>query len=270
MSESEQAAAVVRERLGDVRPRLGIVLGSGLDAVAEQVTWAESIEYGDLPGFPLPTVAGHSGSLLVGRLGNTEVALLRGRSHVYESGRSDGMRGPLETLKALGCGTLILTNAAGSVMPYAVPGSLVLITDHIALGLPNPLVGEHSPERFLDMSQAYDPALIKSLSDLARGLAIHVHQGVYMWFSGPSFETPAEIRAANHLGADLVGMSTVPETVLARFLGLRVAGISVVTNFAAGMEGQLLSHEQTMRAAGAAAQDLARLLSSFAEGLGGE
>lgn len=270
MSESERAAVVVRERLGDVRPRLGVVLGSGLDAVAERVTWAESVRYSDLPGFPSPTVAGHSGSLLVGRLGNTEVALLRGRSHCHESGRSDGMRTPLETIKALGCETLILTNAAGSMMPYAAPGSLVLITDHIALGMPNPLVGEGASERFIDMTEAYDPALVKSFSDLARGLAIHIHQGVYMWFSGPSFETPAEIRAANHLGADLVGMSTVPETILARFLGIRVAGISVVTNFAAGMGEQALSHEQTIRAAGSAADDLARLLSSFAEELSGE
>jgi len=270
MNDSAQAVAVVRGRLGDVRPRLGIILGSGLDAVAERVTWAESIGYAELPGFPQPSVQGHAGTLLLGRLGNTEVALLRGRSHYYESGQSDGMRCPIETLKGLGCETLILTNAAGSMMPYAAPGSLVLITDHIALGLPNPLVGESAAERFQDMSDAYDPELVKALNDHARGLAIHIHRGVYMWFSGPSFETSAEIRAANHLGADLVGMSTVPETILARFLGLRVAGISVVTNYAAGMGEEPPSHEQTLRAAGDAADDLARLLSAFAEELGSD
>ncbi len=262
---AERSVALVRERLGDFEPKLGIILGSGLDAVADGVTEAKSVPYTELQGFPQPTVEGHSGALVVGRLGGVATAVLRGRSHVYESGRSDAMRVPLETLRRLGCETLLLTNAAGSLMPYAAPGSLALVTDHIGIGLPNPLMGEVSATRFLDMVDAYDPSIRRTLGAAAHRLGIHLHQGVYMWFGGPSFETPAEIRAAKNFGADLVGMSTVPEVIIARFLGYRVAAISVVTNFAAGLAEDPLSHEHTVQVAGVAAKHLTRLLEESVE-----
>jgi len=248
------------------RPKVAVVLGTGLDSFAEEVEPVADIPYAELPGFPQPTVRGHAGQLRLGRIGALPVAVLRGRTHYYEFGQADGMRLPIETLAALGCETVVLTNAAGSLRMDMPPGALMGITDHINFTGVNPLFGETGNSRFVDMVDAYDPVLLQRLVAAAKALGIVCHTGVYIWFCGPSFETPAEIRAARTLGADAVGMSTVPETILARHAGMRVAGLSLMTNYAAGMTADKLGHEQTMAVAREAAGRVRRLLRRFLEG----
>ena len=264
MSTAE-AIAAIRRRAGPVAPRLGMVLGSGLGPVAEAVSEAVAIPYAEIPGFPRPGVEGHHGRLVLGRLGGLPVAVLQGRAHYYESGRADVMKTPISALAGLGCEMLLLTNAAGSLRRPVGPGSLMLIADHINFGGANPLFGVTDGSQFLDMSTTYDPALRRTMQDAAAGLGLTLPTGTYMWFSGPSFETPAEIRAADRLGADAVGMSTVPEAILARHAGLRVVAISVITNLAAGMEAVELSHETTMALAAEGAETLRRLVTAFCE-----
>lgn len=264
MSTAE-AIAEIRRRAGPVAPRLGMVLGSGLGPVAEAVSEAVAIPYAEIPGVPRPGVEGHHGRLVLGRLGGLPVAVLQGRAHYYESGRADVMKTPISALAGLGCEMLLLTNAAGSLRRPVGPGSLMLIADHINFGGANPLFGITDGSQFLDMSAAYDPALRRTMQDAAAGLGLTLPAGTYMWFSGPSFETPAEIRAADRLGADAVGMSTVPEAILARHAGLRVVAISVITNLAAGMEAVELSHETTMALAAEGAETLRRLVTAFCE-----
>lgn len=243
-----------------LRPKIGLVLGSGLGGLVDSLADSVSIPYGQLPGFPEPTVSGHGGALVVGTLSGTPLAVLSGRAHYYERGRADAMRFPLELLKALGVTTLILTNSAGSLRDDAPPGSVMMIADHINLAGGNPLIGETTDARFVGMTAAYDADLRAVAAVAARAEAIPLATGVYAWFSGPSFETPAEIRMAGVLGADAVGMSTVPEVILARFLGLRVLAFSVITNMAAGITGAELSHEETRRMAPEGGAKLARLL----------
>jgi purine-nucleoside phosphorylase len=267
MSEAAAALAAVRARSGDRSPTVALVLGSGLGALADALDDPIVFAYDELPGFPRPTVKGHAGTLGLGRLGGTEVAVMKGRAHYYEAGRADGMRVPLRVLREPGCQTLVLTNAAGSLDREAGPGSLMLITDHINFSGLNPLIGDQDEVRFVDLTEAYDAALRGRMVETAARLGLPLHQGVYMWFSGPSFETPAEIRAARVLGADAVGMSTVPEAILARQAGLRVVALSTITNLAAGMEEAPLDHAQTLHFAQQAAGDLSRLLTAFLEGL---
>ncbi|MFQ5564831.1 MAG: purine-nucleoside phosphorylase [Paracoccaceae bacterium] len=262
------AARIVRDRAGAGAPRLAIVLGSGLGALAEDIEDAVSIPFADLPGFPASGVTGHAGALVVGGLRGTRVALLAGRAHYYEPGDAGAMRVPVETLAALGCGTLALSNAAGSTCEEMAPGALMAITDHINWSGRNPLIGAAGDARFVDLSQAYDPTLLARLRAVAAAQGIELHEGVYAWFSGPSFETPAEIRAIRMLGADAVGMSTVPEVILARFCGLRVAAVSVITNFAAGMGTAPLGHDQTKAEAAKAEGKFRALIAGFAEGFG--
>lgn len=256
----EPATAVIRARAGGRAPKVALVLGSGLGALADELRDAVTVPYDDLPGFPRPGVKGHAGTLSLGRLGDTEVAVMRGRAHYYEAGRADGMRAPLRALREVGCEILVLTNAAGSLRRAAGPGSLMLLTDHINFSGTNPLIGDSGEPRFVDLTAAYDPDLRGSFLASAERLGIALHQGVYMWFSGPSFETPAEIRAAGALGADAVGMSTVPEVILARQCGLRVAALSIITNLAAGMADGALDHTQTLHYAERAVGDLKRLV----------
>jgi purine-nucleoside phosphorylase len=241
-------------------PRVGIVLGSGLGDFGNLVEDAVRIPYGDLEDFPVTSVSGHAGSLILGRLAGVPVAVMAGRGHYYESGRSDVMRVALETLKAIGIADLVLTNAAGSLREEFPPGSVMLISDHVNIGNHNPLVGEPSEKRFVGLTEAYDSGLRRSAMQAADAEAIALHQGVYMWFSGPSFETPAEIRAARVLGVDAIGMSTVPEVILGRFLGLNVLAFSVITNYAAGMTGAELSHAETKEIAPQGGEKLARIL----------
>jgi purine-nucleoside phosphorylase len=239
------------------------VLGTGLSGLADKVEHAIALPYAAIPGFPRSGVSGHAGRLVVGRLEGRRVALLHGRAHFYESGDAGIMRVPLATLAALGAGSLLLTNAAGAVNPAFRPGSLVLITDHINLSGPNPLIGDEGDGRFVPMTDAYDPALREAFRRAAARAGVALGEGVYLWFSGPSFETPAEIRMAGILGADLVGMSTVPEAILARRIGLRVAALSMVTNLAAGIEGAAPSHAETKDVAAQGAASLEALVRAY-------
>lgn len=254
------AADFLKGRLGGLAPRYGIVLGSGLGSLVDAVAEPLRIPYADIPGFPVSSVSGHAGEFVAGRIGDTPVAVLSGRAHYYERGDANAMRVPIETLKRIGVENLILTNSAGSLREDMPPGSVMRIADHIAFAGANPLIGLESDERFVGMTNAYDAALAIGMEEAAERLGIPLARGVYMWFSGPSFETPAEIRMARILGADAVGMSTVPEVILARFFGLKVAAASVVTNFAAGMTGSELSHEETKQMAPLGGTRLAAIL----------
>jgi purine-nucleoside phosphorylase len=256
---AEKNADLIRAK-SSIMPAAGIVLGSGLGDFVREIEGAVAIPYAELEGFPAPSVSGHAASLVLGRVAGTPVAVLAGRGHYYEHGRADAMRAALEALKALGAEALVLTNAAGSLKPEIGPGSVMLVTDHINFANRNPLIGEPTDARFVGMTQAYDAELQEAARKAAQDVGVDLAEGVYMWFSGPSFETPAEVRAARVLGADAAGMSTVPEVILARFLGLRVVAFSVVTNYAAGMTGAELSHEETKEMAPLGGRKLARLL----------
>jgi len=261
--------SIVQARAGAEPPELAFVLGSGLGGFADKVEGAVSVAYSELPGFPKPGVGGHAGRLVIGRLAGRRVALLQGRAHYYEEGRADAMKIPVRLIKAMGAKSLILTNAAGSLHADRPPGALMLISDHINLTGQSPLFGDKGDSRFVDMVGAYDAGLREAFQRAAKHERIDLSEGTYIWFAGPQFETPAEIRMAKILGADAVGMSTVPEAILARQAGLKLAALSIITNLAAGMDKGKLSHEQTQKAAAMAAQDLSRLLIAFlAEGAG--
>jgi len=256
------AADRIRSRR-DLPYSVGLVLGSGLGGLADAVTDAVRIPYALLPGFPSSGVSSHKGEIVAGRLEGVPVIVFAGRAHYYERGDAAAMRAPIATLKALGCDTLLLTNAAGSLRTEVGPGEIMLLTDHINFAGANPLIGEPTDERFVGMTGAYDASLRAALLGAAEREGIRLTTGVYMWFSGPTFETPAEIRMARTMGADAVGMSTVPEVILARFYRLRVAAVSTITNFAAGMTGAELSHEETKALAPIGAAKLERVLRRF-------
>jgi purine-nucleoside phosphorylase len=264
-SESQQAVSVILGRTGGRPVDVGIVLGSGLGAIADHLTAPIVLAYRDLPGFARPLVGGHEPELVIGTLGTACVAVMKGRIHYYERGDIAAMRVPLETLSLLGATAVVLTSAAGSTRQEIKPGSLVVIRDHINLTGLNPLIGEADDARFVDLSVAYDPHLRERFAKAAADAGRRIVEGVYMWQPGPSFETPAEIHAARLLGADLVGMSTVPEVIIARHLGLKVLGVAMVTNFAAGLAAEPLSHAQTMRAAAASIVPLTRVLVKLLE-----
>jgi purine-nucleoside phosphorylase len=260
--EGDPAAAVVRARI-DLRFEVGIILGSGLGGLADKVTEPVRIPYRDLPGFPVSTVSSHHNELICGWLEGVPVLVFSGREHYYENANAAAMRGPLAMLKALGADTLIATNAAGSLRTEVGPGELMLVTDHIAFSGPNPLIGVRTDRRFVGLTSAYDPDLRAALLGAAEREGVMMTTGVYMWFSGPSFETPAEIRMARIVGAHAVGMSTVPEVILGRFFGLRCAAISNVVNFAAGMTGAELSHTETKMLAPLGAAKLERIIRRY-------
>jgi len=263
---SEVASIIAAAKPG-FKPNVGLILGSGLGPMADDVTEATILDYRDLPGFPQPSVEGHAGRLSLGKIGDTPVAVLQGRSHFYEHGRADAMKIPVRTLHAIGCESLILTNAAGSLDSAMGPGSVMMITDHINLIQSSPLYGESGNGRFVDMVGAYDTGLQQHSRDAAQSVGVALHEGIYVWFSGPHFETPAEVRFARLIGGSAVGMSTAPEVILARQAGMKVAGFSIITNLGAGMGDAPLSHEHTMDvAAGAAAGDLRRLLNRMIAG----
>ena len=260
-----EAAAFLRERGFGGPFALAVVAGTGLGPLAEALASPRSLAYAEIPHCPVSGVTGHAGRLVAGTLAGRPVLLFQGRAHPYEHGEADAMRVPVGLVAALGAPPLLLTNAAGSLLPEAGPGSLALVTDHLNLSGMNPLIGEPSDARFVPMVNAYDPALRAGLHRAAEAAGLRLHEGVYAWFSGPSFETPAEIRMAGRLGADLVGMSTVPEVILARFFALRVAALSLVTNYAAGFTGGAPSHAETKRVAATAAADVVRLLTAWLE-----
>jgi xanthosine phosphorylase len=262
---AERAGAALAERGGGA-PRVGIVLGSGLGAVADAVQQPVVVGYHELPGFPRPSVAGHAGRAVLGRLAGVPVAVLQGRAHLYEGGDPETLRTPVRALRVAGAEVLVLTNAAGSLRADLLPGSLMAIADHINLTGFNPLVGpndERVGPRFLSLRDAYDPVLRATLRDVAAEQSTALAEGVYVAVSGPSFETPAEIRAFRALGADAVGMSTVPETIVARHCGLRVVAVSTITNLAEGLSDEPVTHAGTLRDAERAAGRLAVLLEAF-------
>ena len=263
ISDSEAAADLIRARVGDEPVELAFILGTGLGSIADAVEDAIDIAYADLPGFPRTSVSGHEGRLVIGRQEGLRVAYLLGRAHYYETGDSRAMSSPLETLALIGVHTLVLTNAAGSIRADLFPGSLALVTDHINFNGQNPLLGAGSDGGFISLTEAYDLRLRARLKRASALAGVTLHEGVYMWFSGPSFETPAEIRMARMLGADLVGMSTVPEVILARRLAMRCAAVSVVTNFGAGFNSGAPSHSETRDVAAGGAVSLRRLIKVF-------
>ena len=265
MSKSAELATLIRERAGAEAPEYGLILGSGLGHLSKAVEGV-SIPYDELPGFPHAGVSGHVPALVIGQLEGTRVAVFGGRSHYYESGRPDAMRLPLETLAALGTKKLILTNAAGAVNTILAPGGLMMLNDHIAFAGANPLIGEATDARFVPLTDAHDADIRAGLRAAAEAEGVALPEGVYGWFSGPSFETPAEIRAAKVLGMDAVGMSTVPEIILGRFLGLRCAAISVITNMGAGLSDESISHDHTKQMAPLGAAKLEKVLRRFLRG----
>ena len=230
-------------------PEVAVVLGSGWAGVLSQIEDAQHMDYAALPAFQATGVQGHVSSLTVGRMGQQRVVVLGGRKHTYENDDCTGMKGPLRALQQWGVRILLQTNAAGSLRPSMPAGSLMLMTDHINATQRSPLVGETGNSRFVDMNGAYDAALRQHALQVAQANGLALHQGTYLWALGPQFETPAEIRMFAAWGADAVGMSTVPETILARHAGLRVMGLSLITNMAAGMGDEALTHEGTLQQA---------------------
>lgn len=260
----ETATAKIK-KLTRLRPQLAIVLGSGFQHVVDQVRVAAELPYDRLPGFPPVNVAGHEGRFLVGHLGETPVALLCGRAHYYEGHSLAQVTFPVRVLAEIGVRDLLLTNAAGGINRRYQPGEFMRLTDHINFMGANPLRGGAPPggEAFVDMSDTYDQALGTLLNRAARAAKVKLHRGVYLAVSGPSYETPAEIRAFARLGADAVGMSTVPEAMVARQYGLRVAAISCITNRAAGRQQGKLSHDEILRQSRRVGAQATRLLLRF-------
>ena len=257
-----QAVDHLRPLLGDRRPSLALILGSGLGDLADRIEDPVTVPYADIPGFAASTVAGHAGRLVAGRLEGKEVLAFQGRYHAYEGHEPAALAVPVRTASELGAGTLLVTCAAGGVNRLYGPGTLMLLDDHLNLMGLNPLVGPVRPgeERFPDMSRPYDPRLQDLARDVAREERVDVVRGVYAAVRGPSYETPAEIRMLDRLGADAVGMSTVPEVIAARAAGTRVLGIALITNAAAGITSELLNHEDVIAAGAEAADDFQRLV----------
>jgi purine-nucleoside phosphorylase len=267
--EACRTARYLRQRL-KLRPRVGIILGSGLGDVAAPLRDAKRIPYASIPHFPHSTVAGHAGELCTGFWGKHPVAMLAGRMHLYEGYLPAEVVFPTRVLALLGIEVLIVTCASGGIAAKAVPGSFMLFSDHLNAQGRNPLVGPPEPrwgERFIDMSHAYDPALRVLTRRAASELRIKCFEGVYVALLGPSFETPAEIRALKRWGADAVGMSTVPEVLAARQLGLRVLGLASITNRAAGLSKQPLSHQEVLEVGKQASRNLVRLLDKLMDAI---
>jgi purine-nucleoside phosphorylase len=253
----------LRERITRA-PHAVLVLGSGLGGMADEIEDAVRIPFGDIPGFPRRTqeLAGHAGQLVAGRLNGVEVAAMSGRFHLYEGWAPEDVALPVRALAALGAETMVLTNAAGGIRPGFAPGDLMLIADHINLMFRNPLIGRtvQGETRFPDMSDPYDAGFRRAAAEVARDLRIPLVEGVYAGLLGPSYETPAEIRMLARLGADAVGMSTVPEVLVARAIGIRCLGISCITNLAAGLGHEKLSHDEVMEVGARVRDRLAALV----------
>lgn len=247
LNRLDEAAAVVRNRTF-LQPSIGVVLGSGLGAFADSLTDSASVPFDQIPHFPVPSVSGHSGALVVGRAGTVPIAVLQGRVHSYEGHSLEDVVFPVRTLGRLGVRTVVMTNAAGAINPDFAAGDLMVLKDHINL-LGNPLLGPNEARlgpRFPDMTEAYDPELRRLAAEACAAAGAVAHEGVYIAVPGPSYETPAEIRMARTLGADAVGMSTVPEVIAARHMEIKVLAISCLTNPAAGVSDQPLAHDDVL------------------------
>lgn len=257
-----EAAEYIKRYTG-AAPEIAVILGSGLGAVAERIQHPVYLPYGEVPGFPVSTVHGHAGRFVVGTLADKTMIAMQGRVHYYEGYSMSQLAFPVQTLCALGVQTLVITNASGGIHPNYTPGQLVLIADHIKLDLASPLRGpnpEELGERFFDMTTAYSPKLRKLAVEAGKNLGFTLEEGIYAYMGGPQFETPAEIRMLRMLGADLVGMSTVPEVIVAAHCGMQVLGISCVTNMAAGMKNGGLNREVIARAEAQGHQRLSLLV----------
>jgi purine-nucleoside phosphorylase len=257
------SAALIRQRAGPALPRIAVLLGSGWSGVADAVARAVDIPYRELPAFPMLGVGGHAGILRLGTLGGQPVMVLSGRKHAYETGDAAVMKGVIRTLAALGCEVLLQTNAAGSLDPAMRPGSLMLISDHLNIVQRSPLFDEPADGRFVSMADAYDPALRAQAHATAARAGMPLDEGIYAWVMGPQFETPAEIRMLQVLGAQAVGMSTVPETILARHAGMHVLALSLITNMACGLSDEALSHFHTLETAAQAGEHAAQLVEAI-------
>lgn len=270
LRKTEQAAQVIREKITE-EPKIGLVLGSGLGILAEEIEGPETVDYGEIPHFSVSTVEGHAGRLVVGRLESQPVVTMQGRFHYYEGYGMQEVTFPIRVMKALGVETLIVTNAAGGIHTDFEAGDLMLIRDHLNLMFTNPLMGPNHSEwgvRFPDMSEAYDPQYRQLAKEVAKAQGIHLREGIYAGLTGPSYETPAEIRMLRQMGADAVGMSTVPEVIVARHGGMRVIGISCISNLAAGILPQPLSHEEVMETAERVKPRFIRLVKGLIQEIG--
>ncbi|HEY6220723.1 MAG TPA: purine-nucleoside phosphorylase [Gemmatimonadaceae bacterium] len=267
---ARRSADAIRERLGDIAPGPAIILGSGLGGLTGRIARRRSVDYKDIPGFPTPTVVGHAGHVIAGELGGANVLALSGRFHMYE-GHDAALAGfPARVLHELGARTLIVTNAAGGIRRTFAPGDIMLIRDHINLMFRNPLVGrvEEGEERFPDMSSPYSESLAEVARQVAKALGLPLREGVYAGLLGPTYETPAEVRMLEVLGADAVGMSTVPEVIVARARGMRVLGFSCVTNLACGIATTPITHEDVLEATKAVSEKMANLVAGIVAKLG--
>ncbi|MBZ5554738.1 MAG: purine-nucleoside phosphorylase [Acidobacteriia bacterium] len=265
MSEFDKVQTAVEflRHRSELQPRIAVVLGSGLGAFADQVANRQVVPYQEIPHFPRSTVQGHSGNLVLGEIGKIPIAVMQGRVHFYEGYSMQEVTFPTKVLARMGVKRLILTNAAGGISKRFRPGRLMIIEDHLNLQSTNPLMGPNEDRfglRFFDMSDAYDREMRKVASAAARKLTLSVHRGIYAGLTGPSYETPAEIRMLRALGADAVGMSTVPEVIVANHMGVKCLGISCITNMAAGVSKQKVNHEEVMLTGERVKGDFIRLL----------
>jgi len=261
-----KAAAAIRSR-SDLQPTTGIILGSGLGGLSKKIDNAVRIPFRDIPGFPEVTIVGHEGAVITGNLGGRAVVALSGRFHVYEGHPAALAAFPVRVFRALGAEDLFVSNAAGGISPKLAVGDLMMISDHLNLMGTNPLTGslEKGDTRFPDMTDAYDPRLRRILRNTAENLGIVLREGVYAAVLGPSYETPAEVKMLRMLGADAVGMSTVPEVIVARALSMRVTGVSCITNAAAGVTGAALSHAEVLETTNRVSADFESLVTDFLE-----
>lgn len=267
-SNAHKACTIIQTQFPNFSPKIGVILGSGLGAFAELLNNSSTISYTSLPGFPNGNVFGHAGTLSIGYIGDVGVVCMQGRAHSYEGSQNEIVKTYVRTFKLLGCEQLLILNAAGSLNEEVAPGELVLITDHINLQPTNPLVGKNDDEfgpRFFPLDKAYDLDMRKKLLNIANQNSINLHQGVYLATLGPNYETAAEIRAFKILGADVVGMSTVPEVLVASHCGLKVAVISTITNFATGLTTISHNHNEVVKTASKASEKVNVLLSEYTQ-----
>ena len=269
LPSAHDVANKVRDVLGVEKPVVGLILGSGLGGLVKRIEDQRFVPYADLPGFAVTTIPGHLGRLMSGTIAGRQVLALAGRFHVYEGHSAADSAFPVRVLHALGASTLFLSNAAGGVRRSFKPGDLMIIRDHVNLTWQNPLIGPVVPgdERFPDMSEPWDPELRKLLAECAKVVKVPVSEGVYVGLSGPSYETPAEVRMLEVLGADAVGMSTVHEVIVARAIGMRVAGMSCITNLAAGLSEGTVSHEDVLEVTKAAGEKFEQIAIEFVKRL---
>ena len=262
----EEAASYITSRINNLQPDIGLILGSGLGEIAESIEDKIVIPYTDIPHFPKTTISGHKGQLVIGQIGQHTVMCLQGRFHLYEGHKPQLINMIIEILKVIGIKELIITNAAGSLNKNIAPGNIMLISDHINMSGTNPLIGVNNEKygpRFPSMTEAYAKHLREKMKQIADSLQIPLHEGTYLMVMGPNFETKAEINALRILGADAVGMSTVPEVICANRCGIKVLGLSVITNYGAGMTADTLSHEETLAQGQKACAHLSQLIYAY-------